>query len=87
MPPNRFAKQIKGHLITASRFQPSPVDEDILILALVKRNGERYLIFYTHKTRAESLRTLGRWASNPELSFDWDDATELSQKVRKVKAK
>ena len=32
----------------------------------------------THK----ALRTLGRFASNPELSFTWYDAAVLSQKVR-----
>jgi hypothetical protein len=28
------------------------------------------------------LRTLGRFASNPELSMTWYDAAVLSQKVR-----
>jgi hypothetical protein len=28
------------------------------------------------------LRTLGRFASNPELSFTWYDAAVLSQKIR-----
>jgi hypothetical protein len=28
------------------------------------------------------LRVLGRFASNPELSFTWYDAAVLSQKVR-----
>jgi hypothetical protein len=32
--------------------------------------------------RAETLRTLGRYASNPELSFTWYDAAVLSQKIR-----
>jgi len=28
------------------------------------------------------LRLLGRYASNPELSFSWYDAAVLSQKIR-----
>ena len=31
---------------------------------------------------AETLRVLGRYASNPELSFTWYDAAVLSQKIR-----
>ena len=31
---------------------------------------------------ALALRVLGRYASNPELSFSWYDAAVLSQKIR-----
>ena len=37
---------------------------------------------YDDANRAETLRTLGRYASNPELSFTWYDAAVLSQKIR-----
>ena len=30
----------------------------------------------------ETLRMLGRYASNPDLSFTWYDAAVLSQKIR-----
>ena len=33
-------------------------------------------------SRAETLRILGRYASNSELSFSWYDAAVLSQKIR-----
>ena len=33
-------------------------------------------------SRAETLRVLGRYASNPDLSFSWYDAAVLSQKIR-----
>ena len=33
---------------------------------------------------AEALRTLGRYASNQELSFTWYDAAVLSQKIRQT---
>jgi hypothetical protein len=55
---------------------------EINVLALVK-GEERYVFLYTDEARAETLRTLGRFASNPELSFTWFDAAVLSQKVRK----
>ena len=58
------------------------VNEDINVLALVK-GKERYIFLYDDARRAEALRTLGRFASNPDLNFSWYDAAVLSQKVRK----
>ena len=55
--------------------------QDINVLALVK-GQERYIFLYDDASRAETLRTLGRFASNPELSMTWYDAAVLSQKVR-----
>jgi hypothetical protein len=57
------------------------VTQDINVLALVK-GQERYVFLYDDASRAETLRTLGRFASNPELSFTWYDAAVLSQKIR-----
>ncbi|MBI3332050.1 hypothetical protein HYZ99_03770 [Candidatus Peregrinibacteria bacterium] len=54
---------------------------DINVLALVK-GEERYVFMYDDEHRAECLRRLGRFASNPDLSFTWLDATVLSQKIR-----
>lgn len=58
--------------------------QDINVLALVK-GSERYVFLYDDANRAEALRTLGRYASNPELSFTWYDAAVLSQKIRQTK--
>lgn len=55
--------------------------QDINVLALVK-GQERYVFLYDDASRAETLRVLGRFASNPELSFTWYDAAVLSQKIR-----
>jgi hypothetical protein len=55
--------------------------QDINVLALVK-GEERYVFLYNESHRAETLRILGRYASNPELSFTWYDAAVLSQKIR-----
>jgi hypothetical protein len=57
------------------------MNQDINVLALVK-GDERYVFLYDDANRAETLRTLGRYASNPELSFTWYDAAVLSQKIR-----
>ncbi len=57
------------------------MNDDINVLALVK-GKERYVFLYDDSQRAEALRTLGRFASNPDLSFSWYDAAVLSQKVR-----
>jgi len=57
------------------------VSQDINVLALVK-GEERYVFLYDDSSRAETLRVLGRFASNPDLSFSWYDAAVLSQKIR-----
>ena len=57
------------------------MNQDINVLALVK-GVERYVFLYDDSSRAEALRVLGRYASNPELSFTWYDAAVLSQKIR-----
>lgn len=57
------------------------VSQDINVLAMAK-GEERYLFLFNDETRAELLRTLGRFASDPDLSFTWHDAAVLSQKIR-----
>jgi hypothetical protein len=59
------------------------VTRDINVLALVK-GEERYIFLFDDENRSETLRTLGRFASNPELSFTWYDAALLSQKIRRL---
>lgn len=56
--------------------------DDINVLALVK-GKERYIFLYNDANRSKALRTLGRYASNAELSFSWYDAAVLSQKIRR----
>ena len=59
------------------------VTQDINVLALVK-GEERYIFLYDDEHKSEALRTLGRFASNPELSFSWYDAAVLSQRIRQT---
>jgi len=55
--------------------------DEILVVALA-RNDEQYVVLYTERYRKEALRTLGRWAANPDLSFNWRDVAELSKRIR-----
>ena len=57
------------------------VSKDINVLALVK-GEERYIFLFNEENRRQTLRLLGRYASNPDLSFTWYDAAIMSQKVR-----
>jgi hypothetical protein len=57
------------------------VTQDINVLALVK-GSERYVFLFDDDRRADALRTFGRFASNPDLTFSWYDAAVLSQKLR-----
>lgn len=61
--------------------EDATVTQDINVLALVK-GEERYVFLYDDESRSETLRMLGRYASNPDLAFTWYDAAVLSQKIR-----
>jgi hypothetical protein len=67
----------------ASHPELETVTQDINVLALVK-GEERYIFLYDDERKSEALRTLGRFASNPELSFSWYDAAVLSQRIRQT---
>lgn len=54
---------------------------DINVIALVK-GSERYVFLFDDQSRTETLKTLGRYAADPDLSFSWYDAAVLGQKVR-----
>jgi hypothetical protein len=57
--------------------------QDLNVLAMVK-GEERYIFLFDEQSRVETLRVLGRYASNPDLSFSWYDAAVLSQKIRET---
>ncbi len=68
---------------------PGPLDvalapsdpHDKNVVALIKGH-ERYIFIFDRGGQTETLRTLGRFASDPSLSFSWFDAAMLSQAVR-----
>ncbi len=55
--------------------------QEINVLALVK-GEEKYIFLFDDSRRTETLRMLGRFAADPDLSFSWYDAAVLGQKVR-----
>lgn len=57
--------------------------QEINVLALVK-GEEKYIFLFDDTRRTETLRMLGRFAADPELSFSWYDAAVLGQKVRQT---
>lgn len=60
------------------------MSRSVNVLALIKES-ERYVFLYDDNSPEELLRTLGRYASDEELSFTWYDAALLSQRVRKMR--
>lgn len=60
-----------------------PADGGISLFALAK-GEERYVFIFDDASRAEVMRTLGRFASNPSLSFTWYDAAVLLKKLREA---
>lgn len=59
------------------RFQESPI-----VVAFSKGN-EKYVFMFTKATASKTLRSVGRFATNPELPFSWHDAAVVSQEIRK----
>ena len=72
-------------LLSISLTRHRSVTHDINVLALVK-GEERYIFLYDDEHKSDALRTLGRFASNAELSFSWYDAAVLSQRIRQSAA-
>lgn len=54
------------------------------VLALVKES-ERFMFLYDDDSAATLLKTFGKYAADPSLSFTWYDAAVLSQKVRELR--
>lgn len=59
------------------------MDSEVNCLGLIK-GDEIYVFVYSDIYKTEILRTLDRFAENPELSFNWREAMILSQKVREM---
>lgn len=56
------------------------------IVGLVK-GCEHYRIRFTDDQFEVALKVIGDWAKNPELSFDWQDASVLTSEVIKAQRK
>lgn len=57
------------------------MSREVNVVALV-RGEEHYIFMFDETNRTEMLRTLGRYAADPQLSFTWYDAAVLSQRIR-----
>lgn len=60
------------------------MSHDINVVGLVKKK-EQYIFLFDDESITETLRCLGRFASNPELSFTWFDADDMIRKIREEK--
>jgi hypothetical protein len=56
----------------------------INVLALVK-GQERFVFLYDDAGADRLLQTLGEYAADPELSFDWYDAAVMSQRIGQMR--
>jgi hypothetical protein len=59
------------------------MSSEVNVVALV-RGEEQYIFMFDKKNRTDTLRMLGRFAADPELSFTWYDAAILSQRIREI---
>jgi hypothetical protein len=60
---------------------PDLVDLNIV---LIYSHGERYIIAAERGRHQEAMCQIGRWAANPELCFDWNDAREAARHLRRL---
>lgn len=56
-------------------------------LTALVRGQHEYILVYTDRTRHDALRTIGRWASDPEMTFNWNDAARMSVAIQKGKVR
>jgi hypothetical protein len=58
------------------------LSQEMNVIALTK-GEERFIFLYDDARSAETLKVLGRYASDPALSFNWVDAAIVSDKIRR----
>lgn len=59
------------------------MSSEVNVVALV-RGDEQYIFMFDEENRTDTLRMLGRFAADPDLSFTWYDAAILSQRIREI---
>lgn len=69
--------------IFATVLRSSGSGDDINIVIILK-SGELYTWIFNHANRSDALRSMGQFASEPDLDFDWADATECCEAVSMV---
>lgn len=58
------------------------MDYPMVNVSVFSKDEHRYILIYHDERAADALRTLGRWATNPELPFTWYDAAVFSKRIR-----
>ena len=60
------------------------IGKPVICVGITKNNGERFC-WMMHRTRVfDALKTIVQAAHNPELSFDKDDAAQMSYELRSM---
>ncbi len=54
----------------------------IIYVIQLHKHGEWYVVTYTRKYRVAAIQTLGRWAADKELDFDWCDASAMAEQMK-----
>lgn len=49
----------------------------------ITHGQDRYVVVYTSEHRAEALKTIGRWAGDVTLNFNWFDAAAMGNEFRR----
>ncbi len=69
-----------GELMMARGLALLSETKDINIRCLIK-GGEAYIFFYNDAGAGEAIKSAGRFASHPELGFNWSDVDELRERI------
>lgn len=62
------------------------MNQDLNVVALAKGN-ERYVWMYADDQVSDVLRSIGRFAASPVLSLSWNDAANLSGRIRDLEVR
>ncbi len=54
-------------------------------VTMIKGHGHVFVFIYRQDQRSEILRRVGKFASNNEIQFDWQDAVTVARELRNVK--
>jgi hypothetical protein len=58
----------------------TPIIQRSNVVALRKK-GETFVFFYDDEDAESAIRTMARFAGDPQLNFSWHDAAVLSRDV------
>lgn len=67
---------------------PKKTDSERLVVAFLKPDGHRYVFLADTDPQSiiAAIRTAGLYASDPDLSFTWQDACFVAWKLKQLAA-